>query len=848
MDALLHDIRFSLRQMARAPLFTAIVIAVLSLGIGVGSAALSYVRGLQTVPAPGVAPNSRLVYVVALDAESRSTFNNMPLSEVSYANFIRLRESVNAFTMLAGQSGRTLPVDAGNGAEAMAVTGVTADYFTALGLQPALGTLRLQHTDSDAGAEPIAVISHRLWQTRFAGAADVVGRAVAINGVPFTVAGVAPAEFGGLYTAFSSPRTHVWVPLAALRLASIDTQSAAASSDSLSLRFLVGIRREGVTDAAAEANAAQAVALTLRSAERPANTLSARVSRARIGDPLLGDSDAKFTALVLSVGAILVLIIACTNVSALLLGRSASRRHEVAVRFSLGASRVRVVRQLLTESAFIATIAGGLGLLILSWIRRLMTSIPGEGTPVVLPVDWSTVLLALGCAALTGVVFGLSPALHASRMSLSEAMKHSGGGGERRRARAQRAMIVAQLAASQPLLLVAMLLVGMVASQRPWAATFDDGDRVLGIGLDFGARDYGAARADTLMRTLRQRLSEHPIVERTEVATKIPSAFHESSSSQSIMPLRPEAANDSTPVIMKGSRLDNSEIFRIGHDYFATIGLPILRGRAFEASDTLPGANNVIVPENVAAAFWPGQDPIGKRLVSESAPAPGGGIMMFPRGSRAASAWTVVGVSRTERAILPEARPLVYMPGGTTSRQSTILLVRTRGPAAPAGPIVQRELARLDPQLPIIELATLQQASRATRRAAAKVSGVAIGIALIALSLVSLGLGGIILYAIGQRVPEIGIRMALGARAREIVGMFVGQGLRTAVIGAVLGIPLSVVVFVAASRLVFGASLTVNTSATIAAAIVLVLVVLLASWIPARRAATVDPLIALRAE
>lgn len=842
MESLLQDIRFAARQIGRAPWFSATIVLVMALGIGITSATLSYVRGVLTIPAPGVNRDSRLVSAAILDAESRRRFGRFSIARVTYPTFTRLHKNLRGFESFAAQSyPRRYSADFGAGPEAVNITGVTAAFFPTLRLSPAVGAFLHQSREDAADAERVVVIDHRLWQIRFGRAANVVGRTIRISGTPFTIVGVAPEEFVGLSSGGRRGYT-MWMPLAA-------THALAGTGvmDSLEVHLLLGRIADGVSYESAAASLGGIAAQTMRSGDSTRATISAWVDRMRLGryTPGTRDGDVVSIGFMLSAISILVLIITCTNASALLLGKGASRSHEVAVRYSLGAGRGRIVRQLLTESVCLALAAALLGLGVLRLIQQSVFAWTANDTPILLPVDWLTVMLSLGAAVATGILFGISPALHASRASIAETMKQGASSSDWRRTRAQRGMIIAQLAVSQPVLLAMMLALGSVASQRPWDTSFAGADRVIGIGLDFDARRYSRTAVAGLQASLRDRIVAIPGVARAEFAERVPGVFDDLAPGQMMLELEPEPmAGFPGPV---GSRRGSSEIHTVGIDYFATVGLPVVRGRDFEWSDTLPPHRNVILPEEVAASFWPGQDPIGKRLIPGTVPFENGGSRRIARGDPV-DPYTVVGVAASQRTSVPSVRPSAYLAGGASSRANIMLMVRTNGPALPLFPAIQREIKRLDADLPIAEFATLQQAERRAAGFVGRIAAAASSFAFLSLTLVSVGLAGIVMFAVAQRTREIGVRMALGARGTQIMGLFVRQGVRTALLGFLIGAPLSALVFILAMRSSFRASLSLNSLSAVVAAFVLFGVVLLASWLPARRAARTDPVVALRSE
>ncbi|HKS04725.1 MAG TPA: ABC transporter permease [Gemmatimonadaceae bacterium] len=845
MDSFAQDLRYAFRQMRRAPWFTAIIVLVLALGIGASSTAVSYLRGIATIPAPGVAPNPDLVQIAATQ---QSRGRRPEPVEMSYANLIRLRDTLRLVRALSGETRDRFPVDFGTGPRVTSVNLVTSEYFDLLEIRPALGAFFREPDNSSVTASQQAVISDAIWKSQFGRSPSAVGQQIRIGNAPFTIVGVAPEQFGGLHPDFHSQPAGVWIPMGTSRVARATRGGDAQSRDSMTVSMIIARLAPGVSLTEARAAIGRAVVGVMRTADTTQGRLAARTERLRFGESPRGrDSDVTLSALTIGVFALVILIIACTNVSALLLGRAASRRQEIAVRFSLGADRRRVVRQLLTESVVLASCSAIAGLFAIFALRKLVFALSIDSGVLLFPLDWLTILAALGVAATIGVLFGLSPALHASRASIAETVKQGRESSEWRRTRAQRGMIVAQMALSQPLVLTAMIVLGLIAAQRPWTSSFADADRVVGVGLDFSSRGRTRETIQPFMSTLRARLAELPVVAQTEVAERVDGVFEAASNGTTMISLAPVRLDPNAPAWEKNWRGGYAEITRVGPTFFETAGLPIVRGRGFTASDTLGAAQiPVIVSEGVAKLYWPTEDAVGRTLIAGAIPEPGGGARTLPRGS-APVTYQVVGVVKNPRTVLPDERPGVYLPG-SVNFFSAALIIRTRVPGDSALAQIRAVITGLDPQIPIVELTTAKRAIRANATAAGKMGVAASAFALFALVLASIGLAGIVMFAIAQRTREIGVRVALGARRSQIIGLFVNQGLRTSLLGFAIGAPLSALILFIALKFFYAPHLALNVSAAIVALGVLLIVVLTASWLPARRAATVDPVIALRAE
>ncbi|HEY9225679.1 MAG TPA: FtsX-like permease family protein, partial [Gemmatimonadaceae bacterium] len=513
--------------------------------------------------------------------------------------------------------------------------------------------------------------------------------------------------------------------------------------------------------------------------------------------------------------AFLVLLVACTNVSALVVGAGIARRQEIAVRLSLGASRARVVRQLLTESAMLAIVGGVLGLLVFWWITKLVSS---QVTDVDLAPDVATVAFTVFVALGTGIVFGLSPALHATRRGVADVLKDTGAGISKR-SRLQRSFVVAQIVLTQPLLVGIAMLIGVVGQTQGDGPNKVD-DRIVALRMMTYATSGSFEEKNAAVKKVERIIAELPGVVRV-----VPDAVGYLNANVTVHPDdrgTSKRAAEPTAVHMEATY----------PGYFSTLDIPILRGRELEPSDERDRA--VIIGDDFARALWGSADPIGKRFNQQSQIA-----------SLDNRELVVVGVYDSRYETTRGAGIRVF--AASDGRLVHELLVRTAGPAAPLvtaiGAIVRREM----PTVPISRLETLSRVKEDGRREALQVGGAAAAGGLLALFLASIGLYAVIALAVGQRRREIGIRMALGARAEQVVALLFSSGVRLSAIGLVLGLPLSVV----ALRLVASQARIPETSMIVVGGAIGALVLLVAcvsTWIPARRAASVDPVSALKSD
>ena len=825
METLAADVRFALRHFAHTPLTAITLVLVLALGIGVNSAIFSVLQALTMRPAPGVPADEALVRVrgtMLVRADGRLGSRELSMPEVTDLAVRR-----GTFSAVAAYARHEVVLDPNDGSEARAMTAhfVTPNYFATLGIRPAIGLgLPAVSTDDTPGAELAVVIAHLLWEQLGADTA-IVGRVVRVNGVLVRIVGVAPPNFRGAVINSGGPL--LFAPLAARATLMGSTSRALTSPDSalfdVVARLAPNVTPEQATGLA-RVIATRWAPDSLRSGERIAYAGDVVALR---GMTDVKSDDAAVITTMLGTGALLVLLVACTNVSALLLGAAVARRREVAIRLSLGASRLRVVRQMLTETSLIALVGGALGLAVLWVLIRLITSVMEAGEIGISP-DLGTVgftaLVALG----TGIVFGLSPALHATRLDVSSALK-SGGGGTAR-SRLQRAFIVAQILLTQPLL-VGIAMVVWVVSRDVERGRPNEALATRVVRMEFGIAQDGAGSRQAKVARVAELMKRVAALPGVEAVVPEAAAFDLAS-----FRVHPGDRGD-------GPRAE--DVVKAGIDgappgYFAFQNIPVLRGRDFVPSDTAGPEMAVIVDVSLARGFWGQADPIGKRLQVTS------------RGSRQeARTAIVVGVFDTAQVPLRGAGR-VYTANGAAWRKDTYL-VRTRGSGAALVPALRQLAEASIPEIPVYAngIATLEQLSRIERHDVLQISAAAAAAGALALLLASIGLYGVVALAVRQQQREIGIRVALGARPSRVIMGFFASGLRLSMLGIVLGLPLSALALnVLTSNLSVSMDLltpgTVMAGAAIAAAVIAVASI--ASWIPARRAARIDPLVAIRVD
>ena len=816
IESVLADLRYGLRCLSRTPFSTFTMIVVFALGIGFNAALFLFISSIVNSPLPAMSRDDSLVRIRGIERRPGFDIGR----EFSYPEYRDYAAQTTLFSAVAAWTSSDVVLGAGGDDTLVsgAATYVTANYFEVLGIRPIRGS-GLPIDVPDHGAEPplVAVISHVVWERCFGSAPDVVGRSLRVNDTTITVVGVAPRRFSGARTGGSLMR--VWLPFSTRAL----VQRAAADLTSYDTAFLGLAARlqPGVTASQTLPTVAAIGARSLQLTSAPSAAMrSTDVVPMLAGNyfPPSGETPGVVGRATTLVIPLLILLVTCTNVSALLAGLAIARRREIAVRLSLGASRRRVVRQLVTESVLLATAAGALALLVI-WI--LLRSAESTIADVHLVLDWRAVMFTLAVAAVAGVIFGISPALHGTRVSISEVLKDSAGGVVAPRSRLQSGLVVAQIALTQPLLVgMGALILEMREDLRKVPSPVY-ADRVLDVRFNTNPR-YGAldqAREDTLRR-LHDRFAALPgviaIVPQENSDDFFNGAVHHA-----------DEIGDST-----GRQL-SVHVQAAPAGYFALMGVPIVRGRDFDAG-LRESPTSIVIGAATASRLWPGADAIGKRLVSFSP-------------TRRGSQFTVIGlVNETQAGLRDNGDEIrVFVPD---VRVTGHFLIRTQAPAQPMLPAIRSAAVAEAPDLPIVSARTLEAIESAQRTSLTRALAGIAGTGAVALFLSAIGLYAVVAFAVRQRVREIGIRTALGADGQQVVRWFLMRGFRLSVTGMAVGLSLSVIVvrLIAAMQGDDPPSGILGLAAVIAC--LAIAVALVATWIPARRAAAIDPLVALRVD
>ncbi|HVQ41916.1 MAG TPA: ABC transporter permease [Vicinamibacterales bacterium] len=812
----------TLRLLARTPLFALTAIASLAIGIGANTAIFTAANALLLAPTAGVREMDRLVDI------GRTT-EGRGFDTVSYPTYVDLRDRIRAaespFEGVYATRFEPVPLALGtnDGAERIYGEQVSPSYFEVLGVQPAAGVAFLAGEEDVAAPLRKVVLTHAFWQSHFGGRADVVGQSIALNGDSFTVVGVAARGFTGA-TVLSSD---LWIPSTAMSrgLASAETLRGRGNN----ALIMVGRLKPGASIAQAQAFLDAFIADLQRQHTEVYARIGLRATPASRVPGIGSEYVAPFLAVLMGVAG-LVLLVTCTNLAGLLLARAAGRSREVAVRLALGASRRALVAMLMTE-AFALSAFGALAAVALGWsITRVMsTALTGLPVPLTidLAMDWRVLAFTAGVALVTTCVTGLAPALQSSKSDLVSDLKSDASAPRRQRLR--HIFITAQLAFCLVLIVVAGLFLRALGT----ATHVDPGmdvSRVEVVNLDLTFGDYPEPSRPDVAESLRARLGAIPGVERAGIARMVPL----DGGGLGLGALRKRGTTG------RESNID-TDWNVISPDYFAAMGIPLVAGRAFEPADRQKAPLVAIVNDRLARMLYPDGQALGQKLENGD---------FRPGQESSITTLTIVGIaSDTKYRWLGERpAPFIYVPyAQQPTRELNVFLRRADGFTAPLESSVRQTLKSFDTNLPLVQMRSLQSVADLgllPQRLAATIAG---SLGLVALLLAGIGVYGVTAFAVASRTKEIGVRIALGADRARVMRMVLWQGARLAIIGGAIGLALALAASQVVTSLLFGVSPVdpVTYAVTIGA---LAAVTLAATFVPARRAASVDPLISLKAE
>ena len=809
MKGLRQDIRFGLRMLRKRPGFTVVALLALALGTGANTAIFSVVNGVLLRPLPFKDPD-RLVRLSEWTKQ-------IPTMSISYPNFKDWREQNRVFEGIAATQFGSYNLTGEGEPERLQGRNVSWDFFDVLGVRPALG--RAFRRDEDrAGAPRTCVISDDLWRRRFGADEKVVGKAVTLNGESYTVVGVLPAGFPFATT------TAVFVPIG-LEEAS-QGMSARGSHPGI---YAIARMKQGVTFEQAEAGMKAVVA---RLAELYAKENAGNgVALTPLREFFVGNIRTSLLVLLGAVG--FVLLIACVNVANLMLARAAARHREIAVRTALGASRMRIIRQLLTESVILGVAGAAVGLLLAFWgvdvlLRASLGVIP---TTADIRLDPTVLVFTLGISLLTSVLFGLAPALQASKPDPSEALKEGGRsgaeGGARNRVRSL--LVIAEVALSLMLLVGAGLLIRSFLNLRQTDTGFDP-RHLLTMTISHPVGPEEGQKAANFFRAVEERVRALPGVKAAAVSNGVPML---GAASESLVQIEGSAEPDQGLLAV---------VYLPTRDFLKAMGIRLVRGRFFDERDTRDAPLVAVIDEEFARLYFPGVDPVGKFLAGqpEIPHAEIVGVVAHVKNYGLESPGPVQAQLYRARDQIPDRFQSLFADRVT-------VVVRTAGDAAAMAPAVRSAIQEVDPNQPVYNVFTMEQVlsgAVAPRRLSMLLLSL---FAAVALVLAAVGIYGVMSYAVAQRTHEFGVRMALGAEGRDVLRMVVRQGMRLTLLGVGAGLACALVLTRVLSSLVYGVTATDPVTYG-GAALVLACVALLACLVPARRATKVDPIVALRYE
>ena len=816
IETMWQDLRFALRILRKNPGFTAVAVLTLALGIGANTTIFSVTNALLLQPPLGIERPDQLVLLFRRLAHNRVEMN------VSYPNFSDWRDQNQVFSGLAAYKTIWLGLSVEGGSGRVQGAMVSGNYFDVLRVRPALGRTLLPEDDRTPGAYPVAVVSYGLWQGRFGSDPGLVGREIRINGHAFTVVGVAPKGFKGTVV---GELPEIWVPMMMEGQVTPPDWQGWMGKRNWSMIQVMGRIKPDVSLGQAQANM-DTVARQLEHAYPKENK---GVGIALLPKITLYPWDrvkvVQFGALLTAVVG-LVLLIACANVASLLLARAAGRQKEIALRLTLGASRARVIYQLLTESVLLALMGGAIGLLLANWAAHILSKLAAGAT--FLPVgDFGpdgrvlgfTVLLSF----LAGVAFGSAPAWQTSFVDPSPALKEAAATLGSQRARLQGVLVIAQIAVSLVLLTGAGLLVKTLRNYLAINPGFDM-KNILDVSIDLRLADYTETQGRLFCQRLLEGIRALPGVESASLADGAPIAG---------------GTNETTVMDYGRGRIAGEFDLPVGlvivtPEYFRTLGIRLVAGRDFSDHDTAQGPWVTIINETMAERLWPGENAVGRRFATSQSGQP---------------YFQVVGVAKDARLEALRGTPelAMFVPFGQQYQPSMTLLVRTVTDPMGLLPAIRGEVQSLDKNLPVFDVTTLRAAVATTLNQQQLYAMLVGSFALVALLLAATGIYGAISYSVARRTHEMGIRMALGAERSDVLKLVVGQGMLLTLSGLAAGLPAALGLARLLKSLLYGVEPN-DVPTFVLGALALWSVALLASYIPARRAIKVDPMVALRYE
>ena len=808
MQTLWQDLRYGARMLIKRPGFTMLAVITLALGIGANTAIFSVVNGVLLKPLPYREPEQ----LIRVFERSRT----QPKFPMSGGNFQDYRDQNSTLSGLALYTRQDLELAQDDKPERLAALRVSAGFFELLGAGPMLGR-EFRREDELPDNNQVVILSHGLWRRRFNSDPGVIGRVVTLLGRPFTIVGVAPPglqHVGGDYRSMPHGESvDAWWPVG------LSPQAGRGA------HFLnaVGRLKPGVSVAQAEADFN---VIAERLAQQFPNTNQPwRIAIQPLREEIAGR--ARTTLLALLGAVFFVLLIACVNVANLSLARATTREREIAVRAAVGAGRWRIVRQLLTESLLLATIGGAAGIMLAQWAIDALRTLGPERLPRLqaVTIDGRILLFTIGVTLLTGVLFGLAPALQGGRVNLNELIKEGGRGGGGQRGRLRDALVITEVALALALLIGSGLLIRSFWRLQQTDPGFNP-ERVLTVSLTLPGARYGdAPKVASFQQQLLDRITALPGVQSAGLTSDLPWTGYDENAGFTIEG-KTFPPNDGP----------SARYHYVSSDYFRTIGAPLIAGRFFNADDRQDARLALLINRSMAERYWPSESAVGKRITFSSQP-------------RDRDWYTVVGVVGDVKDFphSPTAAPAFYWATTQLTPRQLILAVRAAADPLKLVDAVRGEVRALDKDLPLADLQTLETIA-STAVAGRRFTLLLVGFfAMTAMMLAAIGIYSVLSYLVAQRSHEIGLRLALGAQLSDVLKLVIRQGMTLVMLGLALGLGAAFALTRLIKGLLFDVSATDPLAFAFAAAL-LALVALLACYIPARRATRVDPMVALKYE
>jgi macrolide transport system ATP-binding/permease protein len=811
MEVLLQDLRYGARMLIKKPGFTVVAVLTLGLGIGANTAIFSLVNTVLLRPLPIAQPGQ--VVTLNFGTPGRGFF---PL--LGYPEYKDYRDRNQSLAGLAAASMAPVSLSSNGINERVWSYHVTGNYFSLLGVGAALGRVIAPEDDLTPGAHPVVMLTYQCWRRRFGADPQIIGQSVLIGGQNYTVIGVTPQGFRGTELA-STPE--LWFPMMMKPGLEVGSGPLKGRRSPVST---IGRLKEGMSWAQAESDLNLIAAQLGREYPQTNKGQVIVLTQPGLFGAAMRGTVLSFTAVAMGV-VVLVLLLACTNLVNLLLARASERHREIAIRLAIGAGRARVLRQLLTESVLLALPGSALGLALAYGaveLARFRMPVLFGFTPIELQIDWRVLVFTLALSLLTGILFGLLPALQATRPDLIPALKNESTLGGYRRSRLRNVLVVAQMSLSLVLLLCAgLVLRGLLRAQQ-----IDPGfnpRNAVEVSFNPGLQQYDRERSREFQRQVLERVRSLPGLQAAALTAHAPLTSGESGGRGIFIQGDEPKTATQAPIALTTS---------ISIDYFRTMETRLLQGRDFTVQDNAQSPPVAIVNEAFARRFWPGENPIGKRF-------------NFTDGK-----WIeIVGVAQDGKysSLAEKSQPFVYLPLAQNYESQVTLIARGAGDLNLMMAAIRNEINGLDRNLPLYDARTMVEHMNLPlfpARAAATALG---GFGALALLLAAVGVFGVMSYAVTQRTPEIGVRIALGADSKEIIKLIVGQGALLVGIGVGIGLGVAGLGTRLLANLLFGVS-ALDPLTFVGVTALLAATAFLACYLPARRATKVDPMIVLRQE